>query len=173
MSLMTDQERGVAQKRPDDFWFKQGLQGFISGSFEKIWAEPLLLARRAFGSASEAPLESLARFSGRIAGSMLRPFFKMTRTSGDHVLEDTLKATRLAENMTGIYGDDFYINEKRVVRRVHTCPFRNREGATIICHVGEAAGQEMFKELVPRTRHKVHMTMARGHAHCEYSYEID
>lgn len=170
---MTDQEHAVARQRPDDLWFKQGLQGIISGSVEKIWAEPLLLVRRAFGSATEAPLERFARISGKIAGRLLRPLFSMTRTSGDHVLEDTLKATRLAENMTGIYGDDFYISDKRVVRRVHTCPFRSREGATIICHVGEAAGQELFKKLVPGTRHKVHVTMARGNSHCEYSYEID
>jgi hypothetical protein len=173
MSMMTDHELSAATKRPDDRWFQAGLPGLISGAIEKTWAEPLLLARRSFGAATEAAFERVARFSGGLAGKALRPVFHLLRRPDDHLLEDTLRATRLAENMTGIYGEDFYINHKRVVRRVHTCPFRKREGATIICHVGEAAGQELFKELVPGTRHKVHVTMARGHQHCEYSYEID
>ncbi|AFM13391.1 hypothetical protein [Turneriella parva] len=173
MGLITDTELAAAKKKPDDLWFRQGVQGIISRAIAGSWAEPLMLARRAFGEATEQPFESIARLTGSLAGKVLRPFFTLARSEGEHRLEDTLKATRLAENMTGIYGDDFYINDKRVVRRVHTCPFRSREGATIICHVGEAAGQELFKELVPGTRHKVHVTMARGHAHCEYSYEID
>lgn len=170
---MTDQELAHATKRPDDVWFQQGLPALVSRVMERTWAEPLMLARRVFGEALETPLEQIARFTGALAGKFLQPVFSIARSGTEHQLEDTLKATRLAENMTGIYGDDYYISDKRVVRRVHTCPFRHREGATIICHVGEAAGQELFKELVPGTRHKVHVTMARGHSHCEYSYELD
>lgn len=173
MSLMTDHEFATARKRPDDKYFQTGLLGLASKAVEATWAEPLLLARRYLGVAAEDTFETVARFAGSIAGKVGGPVFALFRSDDAHALEDTLKATRLAENLTGIYGDDFYINDKRVVRRVHTCPFRHREGATILCHVGEAAGQELFNGLVPGIRHNVHVTMARGHAHCEYSYEID
>ncbi len=170
---MTDHELSLARQRADDKYFQKGVAAVAAQAVEATWAEPLLLARRVFGSATESFFEKIARLTGTLAGKAARPIFTMLRTEGDHALEDTLKATRLAENITGIYGEDFYISDKRVVRRVHTCPFRNRDGATILCHVGEAAGQELFKELVPGTRHSVHVTMARGHSHCEYSYEID
>jgi hypothetical protein len=173
MSLMTDEEFASARKRPDDQYFERGLAAAASKFVEATWAEPLLLARRIWGAAAENGFETVARFVGSVAGKVARPVFSLFHAKGAHALEDTLKATRLAENLTGIYGDDFYINDKRVVRRVHTCPFRHREGATILCHVGEAAGQELFSGLVPGIRHSVHVTMARGNSHCEYSYEID
>lgn len=171
--LMSQAEEEKAVARDDDAFFTQGLPAAVSAAIRDTWAEPFLWARRLFGEPAEQALEPAARFIGRIAGIIAKPVFSAFKTPGEHVLEDTLKATRLAENATGIYGRDFYVSPRKIVRRVHTCPYRDRAGARILCHIGEAAGQELFAELVPGSRHKVHVTMARGHAFCEYSYEMD
>lgn len=171
--LMTSEEEKAATVRHDENIFAAGLPGMISAFVKSTWAAPLMLARRLIGESTDATFEPGARFFGKLAGKLSRPLFAAGHTAADHVLEDTLKATVLAENLTGIYGENYYINAKRVVRRVHTCPFRDKAGAKILCHLGEAAGQELFQELVPGIRHKVHVTMARGHSHCEYSYEIN
>lgn len=170
--LMTAAEEKSATVRRDDDFFREGIPGLVSAVVQRTWAEPFMLARRVFGEGAEIAFEGGARFIGKMAGRLTKAAFAATRNPTEHVLEDTLKATRIAENFTGIYGEDYYIGEKKVVRRIHTCPFRDKDGARILCHVGEAAGQELFEELVPGTRHKVHVTMARGHAFCEYSYEI-
>ncbi|MFZ5629046.1 MAG: hypothetical protein ACOY5B_07940 [Spirochaetota bacterium] len=172
-TLMTHQEEQDSPARDDGDYFQKGLPAIASALVRNTWAEPYLLARRVFGERAEQALEPVARSVGRIIGILSRPAFAAFRSPGDHPLEDTLKATRIAENATGIYGRDFYVSPQKIVRRIHTCPYRDREGARILCHVGEAAGQEIFAELVPGIRHKVHVTMARGHAFCEYSYEVD
>lgn len=153
--------------------FAEGPLQLLSALVTNTWAEPYLLASRIWGEQAEKQLEPWARLIGTLAGQVLQPIFQATRMNHEHVLEDNLKATRLAENLTGILGADTYVSETKVTRRVHTCPFRHRPGAKIICHLGESAGQELFAQLVPGTRHKVHVTMARGHDFCEYSYEID
>ncbi len=171
--LMTAEEEARAPVKHDDRLFADGLPALVSAVVQRTWAEPFMLARRIFGDRVEAALEGGARFAGKLAGRLSKPAFAALKNPGEHVLEDTLKATRLAENFTGIYGQDYYLNEKKIVRRIHTCPFRERAGARVLCHIGEAAGQELFAELVPGIRHKVHVTMARGHQFCEYSYETD
>ena len=169
--LMTAHEESRAQVKADSDFFADGLPGALSAVVTKTWAEPFMLARRVWGEGAETVFEAGARFMGKMAGRLAKPLFVAARNPTAHALEDTLKATRLAENLTGIYGKDYYVAENKVVRRIHTCPFKGREGARILCHIGEAAGQELFEELVPGIRHKVHVTMARGHAFCEYSYE--
>lgn len=171
--LMTSDEEKAATVRHDENIFGAGPLGIVSALVKSTWAAPLMIARRLFGEGTETAFEPGARFFGRLAGRLSRPLFAAGHTASDHALEDTLKATVLAENLTGIYGENYYISRKRVVRRVHTCPFRDKDGAKILCHLGEAAGQELFQELVPGIKHKVHVTMARGHSHCEYSYEIN
>lgn len=171
--LMTEKEETGARIREDDTFFREGIPALVSAIVKRTWAEPYMLARNIFGEKAEAFFEPGARLFGTIAGRLGKPAFKALRAPAEHVLEDTLKATRLAENLTGIYGRDYYISPKKIVRRIHTCPYRDREGARVLCHVGEAAGQNLFAELAPGTRHKVHVTMARGHAFCEYSYEAD
>ncbi|GAB4437120.1 MAG: hypothetical protein OHK0011_20190 [Turneriella sp.] len=171
--LMTSQEEQQADSRDDGDFFQKGLPAILSAVVRSTWAEPFLLAQRLFGERAEQVLEPVARAVGHTVGVLTRPAFAAFRSPVDHPLEDTLKATRIAENATGIYGRDYYLSPKKIVRRIHTCPYRHREGARILCHVGEAAGQELFTELVPGVRHKVHVTMARGHAFCEYSYEVD
>lgn len=171
--LMTSAEEKVATVRQDNNIFAGGMAGAFASLVKNTWAGPFMLARRVFGEKTESVLEPGARIVGRLAGRLAQPILAAGHTAADHALEDTLKATVLAENLTGIYGENYYINDKRVVRRVHTCPFRDKAGAKILCHLGEAAGQELFQELVPGIKHKVHVTMARGHTHCEYSYEID
>lgn len=172
MLMSTDEEK-KAFVRDDDTFFAHGLPALISAVIQNTWAEPFLLGRRLFGPKAEQALEPAARFVGRVTGAIAKPVFSAFKSPGEHILEDTLKATRIAENATGIYGRDFYVSPQKIVRRVHTCPYRSRDGARILCHIGEAAGQELFAELVPGSRHKVHVTMARGHAFCEYSYEIE
>lgn len=171
--LMTSDEERAAVRVQDDSLFKEGLPSLISAAIEKTWAEPYILLQRLTGKTAENLLEPVARVMGNVAGKVLAPAFRAAAKPGDHVLEPAMQATRLAENATGIIGEDFYVNEKKVVRRVHTCPYKGRDGATILCHVGEAAGQELFAGLSPGIKHKVHVTMARGHQFCEYSYEID
>lgn len=171
--LMTPAEEQQAKRRDDESLFTAGIPAALSAVVERTWAEPYMLMRNWFGESAEAVFEPVARTIGKIAGVALKPVLKATAGDGEHKLEATLKATRFAENLTGIIGEDFYVNENKVVRRVHTCPFKNRDGAKILCHLGEAAGQELFSQLVPGTRHKVQVTMARGHGHCEYSYESD
>lgn len=170
--LMTREEEQKAVRVPDASLFSEGLPAVIAGAVERTWAEPYILLRNLLGKEAENLLEVPARLIGTVAGKVLAPLFQAAAKPGDHVLEPAMQATRLAENATGIVGEDFYINEKKVVRRVHTCPYKNREGATILCHVGEAAGQELFAGLTPGIRHTVNVTMARGHQFCEYSYEI-
>jgi hypothetical protein len=170
---MTPEEEQKSSARDDGDFFRKGLPAVLSAVVRNTWAEPFMLAQRLFGERAEQALEPVARAVGHTIGMLSKPAFAAFRSPGDHPLEDTLKATRIAENATGIYGHDFYISPKKVVRRIHTCPYRDREGARILCHVGEAAGQEIFAELVPGIRHQVHVTMARGHAFCEYSYEVD
>jgi hypothetical protein len=171
--LMTSQEEQKSPARDDGHFFKTGFPAMVSALVRNSWAEPFMLARRLFGERAEQALEPVARAIGGLVGVMARPAFAAFRTPGEHVLEDTLKATRIAENATGIYGRDYYVTPKKIVRRIHTCPYRDRDGARILCHLGEAAGQELFAELVPGVRHKVLVTMARGHDFCEYSYELD
>lgn len=171
--LMTASEESRSRIRHDGHFFRQGLPAVISLAVEKTWAEPFMLARRVFGENLERFLEPAARLMGTVAGMTAKPLFAALKAGDDHVLEDTMKATRIAENITGIYGSDYYVDPKKIVRRIHTCPYRNNDGARVLCHIGESAGQDLFKVLVPGTRHKVHVTMARGHAFCEYSYEID
>ncbi len=171
--LMTGHEEQQATVREDGDFFQKGLPAVVSAFVRNTWAEPYMLARRVFGEKAEQALEPVARAIGRVVGVISKPAFAAFRSAAEHALEDTLKATRIAENATGIYGRDYYVTPKKVVRRIHTCPYRDREGARILCHIGEAAGQELFAELVPGIRHKVHVTMARGHAFCEYSYEVD
>ncbi|HMV36179.1 MAG: hypothetical protein U1F40_04795 [Turneriella sp.] len=171
--LMTNQEEQQSPVRDDGVFFQKGLPAVVSAIVRNTWAEPYMLAHRLFGERAEQALEPFARAVGHTIGILSKPAFAAFRSPDDHPLEDTLKATRIAENATGIYGRDYYVTPKKVVRRIHTCPYRDREGARILCHVGEAAGQEIFAELVPGIRHKVHVTMARGHAFCEYSYEVD
>lgn len=171
--LMTHREEQESPARDDADFFRKGLPAVLSAVIRNTWAEPFILAHRLFGDRAEQALEPLARAVGRTIGILSRPAFAAFRSSAEHRLEDTLKATRLAENATGIYGRDFYVSPKKIVRRIHTCPYRDRHGARILCQVGEAAGQEIFAELVPGCRHKVHVTMERGHPFCEYSYEID
>ena len=170
---MTREEEQHAARLPDASLFQAGFPSLISAAIERTWAEPYILLRNLAGKQAENLLEPVARFVGSVAGKVLAPVFRSTAKAGDHVLEPAMQATRLAENATGIIGEDFYVNTKKIVRRVHTCPYKNRDGATILCHVGEAAGQELFAGLTPGIRHKVHVTMARGHQFCEYSYEID
>lgn len=171
--LMTAAEEKQAQRRDDDSQFTRGVPAALEAVVERTWAEPYLLLSQWFGERTETAIEPLFRAIGKVAGFALRPVLGAAQREGEHKLEATLKATRFAENITGIIGEDFYVNENKVVRRVHTCPFKDRDGAKILCHLGEAAGQELFAELVPGTRHKVQVTMARGHGHCEYAYEID
>lgn len=171
--LMTSEEEKIATVRHDGNIFAGGVAGAIAALVKNTWAGPFMLARRLFGEKVDSVFEPGARLFGKLAGRVSKPLFATGHTAADHALEDTLKATVLAENLTGIYGENYYINEKKVVRRVHTCPFRDKDGATVLCHLGEAAGQELFQELVPGIKHKVHVTMARGHSHCEYSYEIN
>lgn len=170
---MTNVEEQKALRVPDKNLFESGMAALASRVVQSTWAEPYMLLRNAVGKRAENLLEPLARGIGGFAGMLLKPLFKAAAKPGDHVLEPAMQATRLAENATGIVGEDFYISERKVVRRVHTCPFKTRQGATVLCHVGEAAGQELFEGLVPGIKHKVHVTMARGHSFCEYSYEID
>ncbi|MBX3723610.1 MAG: hypothetical protein KF713_17325 [Turneriella sp.] len=170
--LMTAQEEAQAVIRPDGTFFAAGVPALVSAVVQKTWAVPFMAARRIFGAEAETALEPGARFLGKWAGKLGKSAFAVSRESGAHALEETLVATRIAENLTGIFGRDYYVNENKVVRRIHTCPFREEPGARILCHLGEAAGQELFEELVPGTKHKVHVTMARGHAFCEYSYEL-
>jgi predicted ArsR family transcriptional regulator len=171
--LMTAGEAEHAKRVGDNSLFTAGVPAVVESVVERSWAEPYLLLSQWFGERAETAIEPLFRAIGKAAGFALRPVFSATQRDGEHKLEATLKATRFAENLTGIIGEDFYVNENKVVRRVHTCPFKDREGAKILCHLGEAAGQELFSELVPGTRHKVQVTMARGHGHCEYAYEIN
>lgn len=168
---MTAAEEKQATRRRDENMFASGVPATVSTVVERTWAEPYLLLSNWFGERAETVIEPLFRTIGKAAGFALRPFFSATQSAGEHKLEATLRATRLAENLTGIIGEDFYVNQNKVVRRVHTCPFKDRAGAKILCHLGEAAGQELFSVLVPGTRHKVQVTMARGHGHCEYAYE--
>ena len=168
---MTAAEEKQATRQNDQNLFANGVPAAVSAVVERTWAEPYLLLGNWLGDAAETAIEPLFRAIGKVTGLGLKPVFTAIRSDGEHKLEATLKATRLAENLTGIIGEDFYVNENKVVRRVHTCPFKDRAGAKILCHLGEAAGQELFSELVPGTRHKVQVTMARGHAHCEYIYE--
>ena len=170
---MTREEEQKAVRVADASLFQAGFPSLIAAAIEHTWAEPYILLRNLLGKNADGILEVPARAIGGIAGKLLAPVFRRAAQPGDHVLEPAMQATRLAENATGIIGEDFYINEKKVVRRVHTCPFKNREGATVLCQVGEAAGQEIFAGLTPGIRHTVNVTMARGHQFCEYSYEID
>lgn len=171
--LMTPDEQKQATLKPDESLFISGAPALLSAMIQRTWAEPYMLVRNLFGEPAEKILEPVARAIGNIAGAALKPVFALAHEPGAHKLEDTLKATRFAENITGIIGEDFYINENKVVRRIHTCPFKERPGAKILCHLGESAGQELFSQLAPGTRHKVQVTMARGHEFCEYSYERD
>ena len=172
-ALMTNQQEQQSPSRDDGDFFQKGLPSVVSAVVRSTWAEPFMLAYRLFGEHAEQALEPVARAVGHVLGVLSRPAFAAFKAPGEHLLEDTLKATRIAENATGIYGRDYYVSTKKVVRRIHTCPYRDRAGARILCHIGEAAGQEIFAELVPGIRHKVHVTMARGHSFCEYSYEVD
>lgn len=172
-SLMSAGEEKQAKRRADDSLFVTGIPAAVEAVIERTWAEPYLLLSQWFGERAETAIEPVFRAIGKVTGLALRPVFSAAQRDGEHKLEATLKATRFAENLTGIVGEDYYVNENKVVRRVHTCPFKDREGAKILCHLGEAAGQELFAGLVPGTRHKVQVTMARGHGHCEYAYEID
>jgi predicted hydrocarbon binding protein len=171
--LMSSAEKQQSVARPDDSIFASGLPGIVAFIMQKTWAPPVLALSRTLGSRAETLFEPGARFIGSVLGRVLRPVLGSFHQSESHILEDTLIATRIAENLTGIEGVDYYVNEKKAVRQVHTCPFKNQPGATLICHLGEAAGQEIFTQLVPGVRHKVHVTMARGHGFCEYSYEVD
>ena len=171
--LMTQNEEKHARRASDATPFQTGIPAVVEAVVERTWAEPYLLLSQWFGERAETAIEPLFRTVGKLAGLALKPVFDATQQQGEHKLEATLKATRFAENITGIIGEDFYVNDKKVVRRVHTCPFKHRAGAKILCHLGEAAGQELFAGIVPGTRHKVQVTMARGHSHCEYAYEVD
>lgn len=156
-------------KKDTEFFLHDFLMLF--GKFwEKIWATPFLWAGQQWKETAEKNLEPVARLIGRMAGELLYPFFSKNLS---HPLEPALFITRVVENSTSIRGEDFYLSEKKVIRRVYECPFKDKPEAKILCHLGEAIGQEVFSQVVPGSRHKVHQTMAKGSAYCEYSYVLD
>ncbi|MCS6972828.1 MAG: hypothetical protein NZL89_07370, partial [Leptospiraceae bacterium] len=128
--LMTPEEEQSARKVRDGDFFRKGIAGLLAQLVSRTWAEPVLLLKNELLHASaENALEPIARFLGSAVGWLTKPFFDAARKTSDHALEPTLQATRLAENLTKIYGEDYYVSEKKVVRRVYTCPFRDRPGA--------------------------------------------
>ncbi|MCS6984080.1 MAG: hypothetical protein NZM25_02990 [Leptospiraceae bacterium] len=167
--MQVDQGDPILRKKDEEFFLHDLLTTFAT-FWEKIWALPFLWIAEKRGERAEVELEPLARWAGNFIGEWLRPFF---RKNTQHALEPALFVTRFVENATNIKGEDLYLSENLVIRRVYQCPFKDKPRARILCHLGEAIGQELFAKIVPQSQHKVHQTMARGSSYCEYSYSLE